>query len=42
MAKKRITRKELKKKQANTLKTMKKNREIDSKCLRDLINKKLQ
>lgn len=43
MAEKKQTRKELlKKKQTKTLKTMKKNREIDSKCLRDLIDKKLK
>jgi len=39
---KKLTKKELKEKQAKTLSNMKKNREIDSNCLRDLITKKLK
>jgi len=39
---KKISRKELKEKQEKTLAKMKKNREIDSDCLRDLLIKKLE
>ena len=42
MAKKKLNRKELKEKQEKTLAKMKKNREVDSNCLRDLLLKKIE
>jgi len=42
MTKKKISRKELKNKQEKTIEKMKKNREVDSNNLRDLLVKKLE
>ena len=39
---KKLTKKQIKEKQVKTLAKMKKNREIDSNCLRDLITKKFE
>jgi len=42
MARKKITKEEIKEKKEKTLETMKKTRVIDSNCLRDLITDKLK
>ena len=42
MARKKITKEEIKEKKEKTLETMKNNRMVDSNCLRDLITDKLK